>query len=381
MDNSITIEKNIDILSDEASKGNGIASNSRIKEINFHITDYCEGHCPMCYATDEKMIRKHGDIETLKLVVHNAIAYGRVERFVMVGGDPCEHPNLVELLKYIKQEGKKYDIDTKSMVISNTHEYKEKGEKINIEDINDYLDGVCLTVHGHTSSIHDKFNGCLGSYNKVMENLRRYAKVKNKNQEICIIVNLMPSTIEHLWDLVNNTNNELNGKIDSIAIQRIAPIGKACGTKKYFIDTKDVNQILKTFKEIQEKYGFYLEFVDAFPWCIVKQEYRNLLHKGGCNWGTDYCAVFSDGSVSRCAMSENKLSMNMTQLDTREKFEDFWKYDKELTRFRKKEHIDEKCKNCELLDDCGGGCALARMTGDPYKREEVEKGHDYLIKR
>lgn len=352
-----------------------------MKEINFHITDHCEGHCPMCYATDEKMIRKHGNIETLKLVVHNAIANGGVERFVMVGGDPCEHPNLVELLKYIKQEGQKYGIDTKSMVISNTHDYKEDGKKVRIEEISDILDGVCLTVHGHTSNIHDEFNGCLGSYKHVMENLRRYAEVKNKNQEICIIVNLMPSTVEHLQDIILNTNEELNGKIDSVAIQRIAPIGKACGTDKYFIESKDVNPILKVLKEAKEKYGFYLEFVDAFPWCIVKPEYRKLLHKGGCNWGTDYCAVFADGSIARCAMSENKLSINMTELDTPEKFEDFWENDKELMRFRRKEHLDEQCKNCKLLKECGGGCALARETGDPYKFEETEKGHDYLIKR
>lgn len=43
---------------------------------------------------------------------------------------------------------------------------------------------------------------------------------------------------------------------------------------------------------MKEEKGFYLEFVDVFPWCIVKPEYRYLLREGGCNWGTDYCAVF-----------------------------------------------------------------------------------------
>ena len=353
----------------------------KIKEINLHITEYCKGHCPMCYATEENMIRKHGDIETLKLIVHNSILNGKVERFVMVGGDPCEHPNLVELLKYIKQEGKKYGVDTKSMVISNTHDYRENGKIVRIEDISDYLDGVCVTVHGHSSLIHDSFNGCKGSYEHVMENVRKYAKVKNKEQEICIIINLMPSTVSHLQEIMFNTNKQLDGKIDSFAIQRIAPIGKACGSTKYFIDTKDVNPILKILKDAKTKYGFYIELVDTFPWCVVKPEYRDLMHKGGCNWGTDYCAVFSDGSISRCAMSENKLSMNITQLDTEEKFEKFWREDKELKRFRRTEHLDEVCKNCKLLENCGGGCALARKTGDPYKYAETQRGHDYLINR
>ena len=35
-------------------------------------------------------------LETLKKVVHNAIVNGEVERFVMVGGDPCEQRRYAE---------------------------------------------------------------------------------------------------------------------------------------------------------------------------------------------------------------------------------------------------------------------------------------------
>lgn len=353
----------------------------KIKEFNLHITEFCSGHCPMCYATDENMIRKHGDIQTLKKIVYNAICYGNVDTFVMVGGDPCEHPNLVELLKYIKEEGKKNNINTKSMVISNTHDYKENGKPVNIEDIAEYIDGMCVTIHGSDEETHDKFNGCKGSYNHVMNNLEKYNKLKNKNQEICVIVNLMPQTVNCLEEIMTNTNKRLNGGVDSFAIQRIAPIGRACGSVKYFIEQEDVNEVLKVCKKMKEEKGFYLEFVDVFPWCIVKPEYRYLLRKGGCNWGTDYCAVFSDGTISRCAMSENKLSKNVLDLDTKEKFNDFWENDKELNMFRRGEHLDEECKNCNLLEKCGGGCVLARKTGDPYKSKVIEKGHDYLAKR
>lgn len=353
----------------------------RIKEINLHITDYCTGQCPMCYATDENMHRVHGDLETLKLIVHNAIAYGKVERFVMVGGDPCEHPNLVELLKYIKEEGKKHNVNVKSMVISNTHDYRENGKIVDIEDVNPYIDGLCVTIHGDSAKMHDDFNGCKGSYNHVMENLKKFAQIKSSSQEICVIVNIMPNTVEKMKDIMLNAARELGGKVDGFAIQRIAPIGRACGTKKYFIEKEDVNRVLKVFRNMKEEYGFYLEFVDAFPLCTVKPEYRDLLPKGGCNWGTDYCAVFTDGTVSRCAMSDKKLSNNMTELDTSEKFSDFWNNDQELVKFRKKEHLDEECKRCKLLEECGGACVLARKTGDPYKYQEPEKGHDYLAIR
>lgn len=355
--------------------------NCKIKEINLHVTDFCSGKCPMCYATDEKMLRTHGKLEDLKLIVHNAIANGRVERFVMVGGDPCEYPHLVELLKYIKDEGKKYNVDTKNMVISNTHNYFENGKELDIENISSFVDGLCFTVHGENSKIHDEFNKSSGSYDHVIEKLKKYAKVKGKQQEICIIINLMPQTVHNLEKIINNIYKDLDNQVDSIAIQRIAPIGKACGTTKYFIEKEDVNLALKILKETQQKYGCYLELVDAFPWCIVKPEYRDMLNKGGCNWGNDYCAVFKDGTVSRCAMSENKLSKNIMDLDTPDKFEKFWLDDQELIKFRKKEHLDKICKKCKMLTDCGGACVLARKTGDPYKTKIPEKGNDYLASR
>jgi len=350
----------------------------KVKEINFHITDFCSGHCPMCYATDENMQRKHGNIENLKCIVHNGIACGNVDRFVLVGGDPCEHPNLVELLKFIKDESDKVNTNTKATIISNTHDYKENGKKVNIKEIAKYIDGMCVTIHGVNAEEHDKFNGCKGSYEYVLNNIREYIKIKDDSQKICVIINLMPQTVNKLREIMLNADKNLMGKVDGFAIQRIAPIGRACGKEKYFIEPEDIDSIMSICEEMKKKYGFFIEFVDAFPLCRVKKQYWNLLPKGGCNWGTDFCAVFSDGTISRCAMSNNKLSANMLSLDTQEKFYDFWDNDKELEMFRKKEHLAEKCKNCVLLEECGGGCVLARKSGDPYKENPPEKGYDYL---
>lgn len=33
------------------------------------------------------------------------------------------------------------------------------------------------------------------------------------------------------------------------------------------------------------------------------------------------------------------------------------------------------------LADCGGGCTMARKSGDPYKQDVPEQGHDYLANR
>ena len=353
---------------------------NKLREIAFHITDYCLGGCPMCYATSEDMCRQHGELDVLKQVVHNAIINGEVERFVMVGGDPCEHPHLVELLKYIKQEGKKNNVKTKTIVLSNTHDYKENGQPVNIEDIAEYIDEMDVTVHGDRAEIHDEFNGCPGSYEHVMNNLRKFIDVKKDEQEVCAIINVMPHTVKHMESIMLNTALNLNNGVDFFGIQRIAPSGRACGEEKYFIEQIDVNTIMEIFKKMKKEYGLSVEFIDVFPWCSVKPEYREMLPEGGCNWGKEVCAVFADGNVSRCAMSDTRLA-NMTELDTPEKFAKFWETDPELVKFRENAHLDDKCKKYAILAECGGGCTIARKSGDPYKSAVTEKGYDYLIDR
>ncbi len=375
---------------------------NKVREIDIHITDVCNGHCPMCYITEEGMQGKHGDLETLKLIVHNAIANGDVERFVMVGGDPCEHPHLVELLKYIKEEGQKYNVKTKTIVLSNTHDYKENGKPVDIKDVAPYIDEMDVTVHGSTPEEHDTFNGVKGSYEHVMSNLEKFAAVKTDEQEICGIINIMPHTIEpkgHLEEIMMATALRLNGHLNTFGIQRIAPSGKAEGKADFFIQKQDVNPLMEVFHKMIKEKGYNVEFIDVFPWCAVKPEYRYMLPEGGCNWGTEVCAVFPDGSVSRCAMSSNKLSQKLTELDTKEKWDAFWNNEPELVAFRKKAHLDERCKACEMLKQCGGSCVMSRESGDPYAKahkpidtktarvrpeylkpdyDKPTEGHDYL---
>ena len=57
--------------------------------------------------------------------------------------------NQRQILKYIKEEGKKYNIDTKSMVISNTHDYKENNKNCNNCDfVHRYLYPTCMIKEG-----------------------------------------------------------------------------------------------------------------------------------------------------------------------------------------------------------------------------------------
>ena len=352
------------------------------KGMALHITDVCEGHCPMCYETEEGKPRKHGDLETLKLIITNAIKNGGLEEFTFVGGDPCTHPHLVELLKYVKEEGKKYHVNTKNIVLSNTHDYRENGKVVPIEKVAHLIDEVDVTVHAATAEEHDAFNGCKGSYEHVMGNLNKFAEVKKEGQTICAVVNIMPSTIKQLKEMTQATISKLDGKLDSFMIQRIALVGRAEGKEEYRIRPEQVNKVMDVFYQLK-KNGTDVVFCDVFPWCALDPQYRSMLPKGGCNWGADggMCAVFMDGTISRCAMSENSLSTNITALKTPKQWNHFWKKDAEIRAFVERKHLSKGCKKCKDLENCGGSCVMSRTAGDPYKGnpKHPTKDYDYLV--
>ena len=354
---------------------------SNLKMIAFHITDNCSAHCPMCYEQACKKDDLHGEIETLKKVVHNAIANGRVESFLLVGGDPCEHPHLMELLRYIKEEGVKYGVNTFVEVLSNTHDYKDDGKPVPMEEVAKYVDKLNVTVHGETPEIHDAFNGVPGSYEHMMDNVVEFIGLKSDDQSVGITVNVMPSTVGKMTHIIYSANERLGGFVEDVCVQRIAPVGRAVGSTKYFIERQDVNTLMAALYQASEN-GMGVEICDCFPFCSVKPEYRHLLPKGGCNWGSEVLSVNRDGSITRCALSSTKLSANMAELDTEEKFMNWWENDPVINGFKDGLHISEACQRCAQVRECGGGCLMARAGGDPYKPNgEVSNDSDDYLKQ
>ena len=334
-------------------------SNVKLNMIAFHITDNCAAHCPMCYENACKNKNLDGELETLKQIAHNAIANGKVENFIMVGGDPCEHPHLMELMRFIKTEGEKYGVNTSIEVLSNTHDYRENGEIVPMEEVAKLVDKMNVTVHGINADEHDSFNGVKGSYEHMMENVRKFIKVKGDDQSVGITVNVMPQTYDKIGEIVHNANRDLLGSIQDVCVQRIAPVGRAAKNPEMFLIEKQQVDVLMPILNALHEEGLGLDVCDCFPWCSVKPEYRHLLREGGCNWGTEIVSVSRNGDAYRCALSETKLSKNLTELDTPEKFMEWWMTDPELVAFRKKLHLDEACRRCAQSRECGGGCVIS----------------------
>ncbi len=370
-----------------------------IKEADLHITKVCDGRCGYCYVDphDDMPVPKSifcdqpefGSTGVLKCVIDALRNIAGVEDLVLVGGDPCRHPDIVPLLKRAKEVG------LNTVVLSNTHAYQCGGHPVSMPEVTPLLDEIDFTLHGSSAKAHNKFNGMDGSYQMATERIKEFMLFRKPGQSVGIILNMVPEIIDDLPAIMENIigDLELNPDYDFFSIQRIAPSGKArFGYEEWQINREMVERAFSVFDDIKNRYGIETKAcIDVFPWCAVPEKYWHYLEpmRGGCNWGKPggVLSVLMDGTLQRCALSERGLGVNILNIDTPEDFDSLYLNNPALRAFNERRHLDDKCLKCELLEKCGGGCTIAGGIGkgDPYEKfnpldpiASVIKGHDYL---
>lgn len=372
----------------------------RLKEADLHITNTCSARCPYCYVdmkhegtegTPFQSCEMEGDLEQLMRIVSALRHVAGVEDLVLVGGDPCRHSNLVPLLRHAKAE------HLNTIILSNTHIYREDGHEVEIEEVADLIDEMDFTLHGADAVSHDAFNNAPGSYDTAISRIKRFMKVRSEDQGVGIILNMVPPIVGNaarLYEIMHNIVRELDMKPDQdfFAIQRIAPSGKALmDWESWKLDRIMLNASFDIFDEIKEEFGIETRLcIDAFPWCAVQEKHRHYLEplRGGCNWGRPdgVMSVLLDGTLQRCALCHETLSVNILDVPNREAFSELLENHPMLRAVREHRHLAKTCLQCKLLEQCGGGCVIANTDGvrigDPYKGTSTppQKGVDYLKK-
>lgn len=316
-----------------------MAENYKLESVALHITNECEHRCPMCYATCATQVKREGDLQTLKNIISRLQASG-VRELNLVGGNPAEHSQIEEIVKYAHSLG--LDVP----ILSNTHDYKNSS----IEKIAPYVSSLEWTVHGPTADMHDRFCG-KKDYENVLARLLTYDGIRNENQKLGIVMNLMAHNYNLFYETICRLlDRGLN--IDYLLIQRIAPFYRG----KEFQNKLNIDQVIEGFRNIariNEELGVESVVVDAFPFCKVPKELHQYL--GRCEWGFTTAACDMDGNLSRCAMSSKYTLGNV--LETEPQY--IWNHSEILDRFRSKSYLPDECHECDMLSLCGGGCAMS----------------------
>jgi len=311
----------------------------KLDTIELHITNACTQRCPYCYieATNNIEKVKYGDYDTLEKII-TILGKSPINSISLLGGDPVLHPNFLDLIKLIRQNGMRV------IVMSNSMEVKDE----EFEEVANNIDEIATTIHGKNADEHDRFSKCPGAYDKLIRNLKKFG---NMSIPIDVAINIIPETVNNIHSMVENLINE-GIKIRNLLTQRILAYGRACNTVRWMATASQVNVAFEQAEQCIKDFGVNLQVEDPYPFCGIDPRFHQYMH--GCPEGVRRVAMNMEGYFSRCGADPNYSKHNILE----NSLEEIWFNSDLFAEFRNRTYLLNECNSCEHKLDCQGGCPI-----------------------
>lgn len=158
--------------------------------MNIEPTNACNLKCPMCARTTS-MTRKvvHMDFGLYKNIVDECAKYGLRAVWLHMFGESLLHPQIIDLIRYIKQ----YD-NIKNVGLSTNVSFLNLEISEGIIDAK--LDRIIFSVDAKSKASYDKARG--GDFETVKGNVRNFLELKKKrHSDIEILIQMIDMDFNH----------------------------------------------------------------------------------------------------------------------------------------------------------------------------------------
>lgn len=260
-------------------------------------------------------------------------------------GDPAIYPHVMELTRYIKNQG--YSVG----ILSNTFDFAD-AQFGNWRESVKTFDYISATFHADNAAEHDKF--CKAdAFNLLVSHMIQSSKL---GVSTGLTFNIRPGTESMIYSTVNNLTND-GIKLDNICVQSISETGAAIGNPEFDRKRIDIEQAFGQLAKIESDFpNISIVPCDSFPLCAVPKEYHHLTTK--CQFGYTDGNVDMFGNLRRCGCETGIPLGNIFEQGIQE----IWNTSPELLYWRAKKYLGSECKDCADLEKCGGGCSLTRAN-------------------
>jgi radical SAM protein with 4Fe4S-binding SPASM domain len=302
------------------------------------LTYRCPNDCGHCY--NETKEKPELSREQWMRVLSRLWKAG-VPHVVFTGGEPTLVPFLGDLIARAQEIGQVAGL------ITNGRGLGRPGYLKGLVDAG--LDHVQITLLSHRESVHDKLTGSGGSWKETVEGVKAAVR---ENLYVSTNTTLMGSNIDEIEDTLRFV---IGLGVKNVAFNGIIRAGKGTGLES--LELERVGKVLDRLKAVADESGVKLTWYAPTPYCELNPVNHGLgiLQCTACSVNM---AVEPDGTVIPCQSCTEPLG-NILEDD----WEDIWSHPK-CREFREKGYLPEKCKGCEQVELCGGGCPLSIKHGD-----------------
>lgn len=299
------------------------------------VTYRCNNACAHCYNGRPRNYPELSTQEWFK-ILDDLWKIG-IPHIVFTGGEPTLREDLPDLIRHAEANGQITGINT------NGRKLKDKAYLQKLVDAG--LDHVQITFESHIPEIHDLMVCHTGAWQETIEGLKNTV-----DSSLYVMTNTtmlthnkaaIPGTLEFLGQLGLKTIG-LNALIYS-------GHGATVGTG---LSETELQPILETAQVITDNYQQRLIWYTPTQYCNFDPVQMGLGVKG-CTAALYNMCIEPNGDVIPCQSYYQSLGNILTQ-----PWDAIWNHDLAVS-LRERHNLPEKCNDCTLLRECGGGCPLS----------------------
>jgi radical SAM protein with 4Fe4S-binding SPASM domain len=276
----------------------------------------------------------------------------RIPHIVFTGGEPTLFEGLQELVAYAESKGVITGLNTNGRKLADNSFVDSLVEA--------GLDHVQITFESHDPEIHDRMVRAKGAWADTVQGLKNVLDTR-----LYIMTNT--TMLTHNQETIEDTLHYLGELgVPTIGLNALiyAGKGKTVGTG---LHEEELPPLLEKARAITQSNGQRLIWYTPTQYCHFNPMQLDLGVKG-CTAAFYNMCIEPNGDVIPCQSYYHALGSFLEK-----RWIDIWEHPLAL-ELRNRTHIPEGCKTCDFLQQCGGGCPLAR------EHQNIKPIHDPIFK-
>ena len=306
------------------------------------ITYRCNNDCTHCYNARSRQFPELDTNEWFRII--DKLWDLGIPHLVFTGGEPTLRSDLPDLISYAERKGQITGINT------NGRKLADRSFLLSLVDAG--LDHIQITLESSDAEIHDQMVNRTGAWQQTTSGIRNVVSEKiyfmTNTTMLATNVATIPQTLDLLAELMVPTVG-LNALIYSGK-------GKNVGTG---LEEKELSNLLDIAKKKTSLNNQKLIWYTPTEYCNFNPISYDLGVKG-CTAALYNMCIEPDGSVLPCQSYYQSLGNILS-----DSWDSIWNHS--LSRqLRERKNLPAKCNNCDLVNECGGGCPLIHITEEVF---------------
>ena len=300
------------------------------------ITYRCNNACTHCYNQTPRR-RQELDTEAWFRVLDQLWQVG-IPHIVFTGGEPTLRSDLPQLISHAQKNGQITGINTNGRRLADAAYLDSL--------VNAGLDHVQITLESRDETIHDQMVAHMGAWRQTVAGIRNALGTRLFVMTNTTMLRTNRDTLETTLDFLAELG------VPTVGMNALIYSGNGL-TVGSGLPESELPRLLVIAREKTEKHGQRLIWYTPTQYCHFDPIQLGLGVKG-CTAALYNMCIEPDGEVLPCQSYYQSLG-NITSLPWRQ----IWEHELAVS-LRERKGLDAACANCAALQECGGGCPLAK---------------------